>query len=237
LTGDGKLLLTTGTKHVLSRWSYQWKLWDAATGKLIKTFDEPTTSAHAIHFAAGRKLALLECQPDLSDDSLLKLFDVEAGKTIRSFSREKEPYCGVAAFSPDGKFFILNRSVDGPTKQADGELRLALWDMEKDKQTQQFPVCKEGAPEQDSRTPGLARRLIFAPDGKKVLSADADGMLRLWDIAEGKLAWAVEADCEAAGFAAGGKEILLVRVTRGLGREQLYFQFRDAATGEQLRNR
>jgi WD40 repeat protein len=243
LSADGKLLLTAGGKHIGrayepgEKWVCQWKLWDVETGKVTKTFDGKQ-SALSIGFSPSRNLALLHCQPDTVDDSILKVFDVETGKEIRSFSQAKEPCSGVAVFSPDGKFLLMDKPDPSRGAMSGAKPGPVLWDLEKDKEAQRLPDRGAGSPNPPNPDSAHAMLMTFSPGGKSVLTADADGMLRLWDLEAGKLAWAVEGDCLAAAFVAGGKEVLLVRVTQVRGWEgPLFFQYRDAATGEELRVR
>ena len=42
--------------------------------------------------------------------------------------------------------------------------------------------------------------LVFEPDGKAIASACADGSVRLWDAATGKLRWRLEADKKQDAF-------------------------------------
>jgi RNA polymerase sigma factor (sigma-70 family) len=50
------------------------------------------------------------------------------------------------------------------------------------------------------RHPDVVHALVYAPDGKAIASACADGVVRLWDAATGKLRWRLEADVKQDSF-------------------------------------
>jgi WD40 repeat protein len=233
LSADGKHLLTAGVKHTGrpherdEKYETQCKLWEVSSGKLISAFRPssggPFGSSLCVS-ADGRRMLHHG-----------KLMDTVSGETGRSFDGD-DASASRSAFSPDGKYLVIDMCQTVSASRDEDQYHLMLWNLDKDEWVKKLPVKSAGAASAPHTAP-YAHVILFSPDGKVVLTADRDGMLRAWDLDAGKEKWAVECDCRAAAFVADGKEVLLVRVTPGPGREQLYFQYRDAATGEQLRNR
>jgi WD40 repeat protein len=100
-----------------------------------------------------------------SDDNTLKLWDINAGKEIRSFLGHRYSV-NTVSFSPDGKY-VLSGSSGGALK---------LWDVKSGEELKTFIVgnFKE------------INSVSFSPDGKYAISGASDSTLRLWDISTGK---------------------------------------------------
>ena len=97
-------------------------------------------------------------------DGTLKLWNLNAGKEIRTFSGHTSLVSSVA-FSPDGKF-VLSGSNDNTLK---------LWDIETGKEIRTFL----------GHTYAVSS-VAFSPDGKFALSGSYDNTLKLWDMNSGK---------------------------------------------------
>ncbi|MEA5518209.1 CHAT domain-containing protein, partial [Limnoraphis robusta] len=87
---DGKLLATASGDNTV-------KLWDASTGKEIKTLTGHTNSVNGVSFSPdGKTLATA------SGDNTVKLWDASTGKEIKTLTGHTNSVNGVS-FSPDGK--------------------------------------------------------------------------------------------------------------------------------------
>jgi WD40 repeat protein len=136
------------------------KLWDAATGALLRTFaghSQMVTSV-AITHDGGRLLSG-------SHDNMLKLWDTATGALLRTFEGHSHPVESVA-FSPNGAR-VLSGSHDKT---------LRLWDAATGKQLR---VLAGHMAEVTS--------VAFSPDGSRLLSGSRDKTLKLWDAATGRL--------------------------------------------------
>jgi WD40 repeat protein len=105
----------------------------------------------------------------------LKLWDVRKGELKQDLTKAmaKEMPIAAAAYSPDGKVLAVGRGgeVDGTNG------KVTLLDAADGKKLREL-------------TPGHLNGLtdiVFAPDGKHVLSAGRDTVVRVWNIADGKL--------------------------------------------------
>ena len=99
-----------------------------------------------------------------SEDHTLKLWDVETGKEIRSFSGHTAPVRSCAA-TPDGRR-VVSASRDNTLK---------LWDVETGKTIRSF-----------SGHTSAVLSCAALPDGRRVVSASRDNTLKLWDVETGK---------------------------------------------------
>jgi len=95
-----------------------------------------------------------------SEDSTVKLWELESGKEIRYFEGHKEGV-GSVCFSPNGRN-ALSRSFDYPIK---------IWEIESGKEI----LSIEGP-----RT--ILRSVCFSPDGQEVIIGCEDGAIRVFNI-------------------------------------------------------
>lgn len=156
LSPDGRYLLTGGEDA---------RLWDAGTGRLLRSFRR--TGAEQI---AGMPLAAwvtFESHGKLilagGFDGAATLWDLETGKTLRSFASHREMGTSLV-LSPDERLVLIS-SVNA----------LDIWD------------SRTG---QLVKSIGTQARLIrsaqFSPDGRSILIGEIKGTAQLWDIASGK---------------------------------------------------
>jgi WD40 repeat protein/tRNA A-37 threonylcarbamoyl transferase component Bud32 len=139
------------------------KLWEAATGKLLRAYPHPM-EVSAVAFSPDGKTILTGCE-----DKSARLWDTETGKPLG----RPLPHSGwvlAVAFSPDGKTLVTG-GEDGTARQ---------WE------TATGELLGRPLPHQ-----GWVRAVTFSPDGKILLTGGADGTARLWEAATGKLlgAW------------------------------------------------
>jgi WD40 repeat protein len=146
-----------GKQIVSGSWDTTLKLWDAATGREIRTFAGHSDWVRSVAFSPDGQQVLSG-----SGDKTLKLWDAATGREIRTFSGHSNRVNSVA-FSPDGKQ-ALSGSNDNTLK---------LWDIATGREIRTFfwhsPV--------DSAA--------FSPDGKRIVSSHG-GIAGLWEAATGR---------------------------------------------------
>ncbi len=148
---DSKIAATASTDHTI-------RLWDVATGSLIRTLLGHTNSASSLAFAPdGRTLA------SGSDDTTVRIWDVATGEELLSLSGNQDVVWGVA-FSPDGKS-IASVGYDSS---------LRIWDI------------KSARPILTIEMPTTSSSLAYSPDGKFIVTAGDDGLARLYDAQSGE---------------------------------------------------
>jgi WD40 repeat protein len=136
------------------------KLWDVASGNLIRTFSGHSDAVFSVAFSPDGRQAISG-----SYDKTLKLWDVASGRVIRTFSGHTG-YVRSVAFSPDGRQ-VISGSWDG---------RLKLWDIAGGSLIRTF-----------SGHTDYVDSIAISPDGRQVISASYDGTLKLWDVVTGRL--------------------------------------------------
>ncbi len=160
---DGTCLASAGDDKVV-------KVWDAATGQELLSFDTQHTGLTIFGMAYdpdGARIATA------SDDGTAQVWDAATGQQLLVIDHGA-PLSGLA-FSPDG-----NRLA---TAGADAVAR--VWDSVTGQQ--QLVLSGHGdAMRAGSAHPGGAIGILFTPDGKRLVTAGADGTARLWDAGTGE---------------------------------------------------
>jgi WD40 repeat protein len=136
------------------------KLWDAATGRLLRTFEGHSKEVKSVAFSPDGMRVLSG-----SWDNTLKLWDAASGRLLRTFEGHSSSVFSVA-FSPVGTH-VFSGSADKTLK---------LWDATTGQMIRTFR--------------GHSKPVLSAArshDGKRLLSGSSDKTLRLWDAATGQV--------------------------------------------------
>ena len=170
---DGARILTASADKTA-------RLWDAASGKLIASFDHQDGVSAAKFSPDGARILTA------SADKTAKLWDAASGKLIASFAHQDTVRW--AEFSPDGAR-ILTASWDKTAK---------LWGVAPGELITSF-AHQDGV-----------QWAAFSPDGARILTASTDKTAKLWDVALGKLiaSFAHQDGVSAAAFSPDGARIL-----------------------------
>jgi WD40 repeat protein len=169
------------------------KLWDAATGTLLRTFSGHTDAVKSVALSPDGNQVLSG-----SADKSIKLWDTATGAILRTFTGHTASVDAVA-FSPAGSR-IASVSV--------GDRTVKLWDPTTGALLRSFVVGAINYTE-------LVATVAFSPNGANVLATNADGNAELWDVATGELvrSFAVPGgDVFAASFSSDGSQVLTADV-------------------------
>ena len=158
--------------HFLFRWENHrdrrndgsLRLWDAATGKEIKSVRGQFGVVFSIRFSPdGKTLATG------SSDAQIHLWDVATGRQ-RSVLTGHTGAVQAVAFTPDGQW-LASASTDGSIR---------LWDLDQGQEHLTMTGHK-----------GEVYALVFSSDGRALLSSGADGTIRVWDVNSGNERYAL----------------------------------------------
>jgi murein L,D-transpeptidase YafK len=150
------------------------KLWDTATGQILKSFEGHTEDVLSVALSSDGRFALAG-----SDDKTLKLWDAGTGQLLKSLEGHADAVTSVA-FSPDSQK-VLSASKDKTLK---------LWDTASGKLIRTL----EGHTDE-------VLSAAFSPDGRQILSASNDKTLRLWDAESGAQLKTLEGHADAVSSA------------------------------------
>src|SRR5215813_13027708 len=152
------------------------KLWDVATGKVLHTFTGHSGLVGSVAFSPHVKKPGFDLRGftptalSASHDKTLKLWHVETGTVLRTFTGHSGPVYSVA-FAPDG-LTALSSSEDRTLK---------LWDASSGTELRTF--TGNALPNSVAHT---ALSVAFLPDGRIALSGGDDMTVKLWEVATGK---------------------------------------------------
>jgi WD40 repeat protein len=135
------------------------KLWNAATGKEIRTFIGHADAVSGCAFSPDGTLLV-----SASFDKTLKLWEVTNSLEIRTFTGHQGPVLS-CSFSPDGSH-LASASTDKTIK---------LWKVSGAKAIRTFTGHKDAVYD-----------CTFSPDGAYLVSTSLDKTLKLWELASGK---------------------------------------------------
>jgi WD40 repeat protein len=191
-SADGRLALSGG-------WDRTVRLWDVASGRQLRTFEEHDSWIKSVAFSADGKRVLAG-----SFEGTTRLWDILNGREIRRF----EGGASLTAVSPDGKhlasagrsgsIWLWDLKKRDPIARLPGhgvavsslsyspdacfllstawDRSARIWDLARGRETQTFKQSFGGLA-------GAA----FSPDGETVATGDPWGSVRLWDVASGSL--------------------------------------------------
>src|SRR3972149_18833 len=154
------------------------KLWDAATGELLRTLGEHDDFVHFVGFSPDGKT--LVSMGNKNRVGTIQLWDVETWMPLRTRGGHSE-YITSVTFSPDGK--VLASGSDDAT--------VRLWNAETGKLLQHIkgnehrkhPYAHLRAVLADAYEHHYAVRAVaFSPDGKALASASVDPIVNLWNV-------------------------------------------------------
>ena len=135
------------------------KLWDVASGKLVRTLIGHAKWVTAVAFSPdGAVLA------SAADDLTVKLWDVASGREVRTLGGFADRVTSVA-FAADGKTVVAG-SHDSTVK---------FWDVATGSEIRTFNAKND-----------LVSSVAFSPDQKKLVTASWTSTVRVWDLAAGK---------------------------------------------------
>jgi RNA polymerase sigma factor (sigma-70 family) len=164
LSPDGKLVAAGNLQlippgNTMKKWI---KLWNAQTGKLVRTLEFGEVGPISFAFSPDSKMFVIGCQKD-GNAGQVQWWDAQTWKMKRAFDQDE---CVASVmFSANGKMLASASYKDS----------IQLWDAQK------------GEPVRSLKGVNPGRGVAISPDGRTVAAGARDGKVRLWDAQTGEL--------------------------------------------------
>ena len=204
-------------KRVVAAVGKQVRIWDVASGRLVRSLRQPHDVDEAV-LSPDRRLLVTSLQYMKTAE----VFDLETGRMVRTL-RGNIWVWGVD-FSPDGKCVL---AIDGePLLTASHHRQVLIWDVATGRRLHTLDDSAENS--------GSAE---FSPDGTQILTGRLDGTAGLWDARSGRYLRTVGA--ETAGGPTGARfspdgELIAISSSDGTGPNGDTVRIFDTAGGRLL---
>jgi len=203
-SSDGKQVLSGSNDQTI-------RLWDAASGRVIKTFFGHTDTVLSVALSPDNTKALSGSN---SMDNSVKLWDVASGRVIRTYDNDYRFCNGVwaVAFSPDGTKIVFASGTNDYT--------IRMCDVATGNEIKKFSGHTDDV-----------NSVAFSPDGKQLLTGSHDYTIKLWDVASGneiKTFKGHSYDVNSVAFSPDGKQIIS-------GSDDKTIKLWDVASGKEIR--
>ena len=176
-SGSGRLVYLGGREDSGTCVGQEIRLWNAHTGKLIKTLTGHTSVVNSVVFSPdGSTIASgsghwMGYKGIYSAGEEVRLWNVHTGELIKTLTGHKDVVSSVA-FSPDGSYIVSGDWYDWgghlSSETWSGEIR--VWDAHTGEHLKTLT----------GHTGGVSS-VTFSPDGKTLASSRTDGTILLWD--------------------------------------------------------
>ncbi|TWT05033.1 WD40 repeat domain-containing protein [Reyranella sp. CPCC 100927] len=248
ISPDNRLVATgSSDEHVV-------KLWDAETGRLLRTMRGHDTAILSVAFSGDSRHLV-------SGDrgKTMVLWDVESGAAMRRFATAEQDIVSIAV-TPDGRHVLAGSkaqighsvavelfdttsatlvrrleghdgatlavavSPDGKIAASAGERMLTLWDLASGKVLRDLPAYAAEG------VSAVFSDIVFSPDGQSLFTSRT---MTLWDVASGDIRRRFSTPADRAGtaaFSSDGQYLLTADEY-----SKLVLQMWDVATGERIR--
>lgn len=153
LSPDGMLALSGGRDGII-------KLWDAYSGKEIRSFAGSNDEINSVAISPDGQYALTGSQ---WVNSNVQLWSISTGKVVRNFNGFGDMVSSVA-MSPDGQYVAASSAQS-----------IKVWKTETGEEVNSF-----------TGHTGNVKIVVFTPDGRSVISGGEDKMIKEWNIGTGK---------------------------------------------------
>jgi sugar lactone lactonase YvrE len=183
----GVSVFTPDSKGILASSGGYVKLWDAETGKEIRTIRESRGFSHIAISPDGRRFITY---PDLAGNKIL-LWDLASG-AYRECTGHSSGVTSLA-FSPDGNFFI----------SGSWNKTIKIWDAETGQEVKTL-----------TGHTGNVHSVSYSPDGRQIVSCSNDKTIKFWDAESGNAVRSVSANCTIVAYCPDGRKIAAVERTR-----------------------
>jgi len=169
---------------VSASWDRTAKIWEAGTGKLLRTLEGHKYNVNSASYSPDNKTIVTS-----SFDRTAKIWDAATGELLYSLEGHAN---GVkdAEYSPDGKT-ILTASIDSTVR---------LWDVE----SRKMNFSLEGHT-------GEVYSANYSPDGRQIVTASSDSTARVWDLKSRKVIFSLKGHSDivtSANYSPDGKSIV-----------------------------